>query len=460
MRGVVQRATRAYLRTGVVAVASAGLLAATFGVASGEDGAPIGPGTAKATAIVAQVAPGVGSLQLGITSGVAVAEIKNTLGQAQAKTLDLGLVGSTLTGESCGNAATISPSDLPQPTRVDSRGGKASLTEDQVPLPGTPLGVGHRVAEASPDPSAKAISDIVQTITGLIDISAGHAEASARAIKGQGREAEAKVSVDLTLAGAIKLSALNWDAYHRSGKDPKATASFDIGTGSLLGLPIPTESLASLETVLNSALEYTGLSITFPKVERFTQPADLIRMTPLTIELRNSQAGHDLLGPILDLTREQREQLFDQIAASFCQASAATLVGGIGLDIAAGSGFLTIELGGAEATTGDLVLESPFGPDEGGSVDLPSSDLGGGVPPGSFVTVPDGTAPPASVVQPAAKVGPLEDHCESAHPLRHTACSKGAALAVGLIGVLATAAVGALDWRHQRRRAARQEVPA
>jgi hypothetical protein len=336
MRGVVQRATRAYLRTGVVAVASAGLLAATFGVASGEDGAPIGPGTAKATAIVAQVAPGVGSLQLGITSGVAVAEIKNTLGQAQAKTLDLGLVGSTLTGESCGNAATISPSDLPQPTRVDSRGGKASLTEDQVPLPGTPLGVGHRVAEASPDPSAKAISDIVQTITGLIDISAGHAEASARAIKGQGREAEAKVSVDLTLAGAIKLSALNWDAYHRSGKDPKATASFDIGTGSLLGLPIPTESLASLETVLNSALEYTGLSITFPKVERFTQPADLIRMTPLTIELRNSQAGHDLLGPILDLTREQREQLFDQIAASFCQASAATLVGGIGLDIAAG----------------------------------------------------------------------------------------------------------------------------
>jgi hypothetical protein len=459
MRGVVQRATRAYLRTGVVGVASVGLLMATFGVASGQGAAPMGPGTAKATAIVAQVAPGVGSLQLGITSGVAVAEIKNTLGQAQAKTLDLGLIGSTLTGESCGNAAAISPEDLPQPTRVDSRGGKVSLTEDQVALPGTPFGVGHRVAEASPDPSAKAISDIVETVTGLIDISAGHAEASARVLKGQGREAEAKVSVDLNLAGAVKLSALRWDAYHRTGKDPKATASFDIGTGSLLGLPIPTESLAALETLLNGTLAKTGLSISFPKVERFTKPADLIRMTPLTIQLKDSELGGDLLGPVLNFTREQREQLFDQIAKSICQASAATLVGGIGLDIAAGSGFLTIELGGAEATTGDLVLENPFGPDEGGSVDLPPAESPA-LPPGSFVTVPDAVGTPPAVVQPAAKIGPLEDHCESAHPLRHTACSKGAALAVGLVGVLATAGVGALDWRHQRRRTARQEVPA
>jgi hypothetical protein len=459
MRGVVQRATRAYLRTGVVAVASVGLLVATFGVASGEDAAPIGPGTAKATAIVAQIAPGVGSLQLGITSGVAVAEIKNSLGQAQAKTLDLGLIGSTLTAESCGNAAVISPSDLPQPTRVDSRGGKASLTEDQVPLPGTPLGVGHRVAEASPDPTARAISDIVETVTGLIDISAGHAEASARVLKGQGREAEAKVSVDLTLGGVIKLSALNWDAYHRTGKDPKASATFDVGTGTLLGLPIPTESLVALETTLNGALKSTGLSISFPKVERFKEPADLIRMTPLTIQLKDSPLGGDVLGPVLNFTREQREQLFTQIATSFCQAAAATLVGGIGLDIAAGSGFLTIELGGAEATTGELVLEDPFGPDQGGKVELPPAGETG-VPPGSFVTVPDGLVPPPSAVQPAARIGPLEDHCESAHPLRHTACSKGAALAVGLVGVLATAAVGALDWRHQRRRATRREVPA
>jgi hypothetical protein len=64
------------------------------------------------------------------------------------------------------------------------------------------------------------------------------------------------------------------------------------------------------------------------------------------------------------------------------------------------------------------------------------------------------------VVQPAASVGPLEDHCQSEHPVQHTACSRGALLVAGLVGVLATAAVGALDWRHQRRRRARAVVSA
>ena len=84
---------------------------------------------------------------------------------------DIPLIGSTLTGESCGKSATISPDDLPQPTRVDSRGGAASLVEDQIPLPGTPLGPGHREAYATTDPTAPAVSDIVQTITGLVDTS-------------------------------------------------------------------------------------------------------------------------------------------------------------------------------------------------------------------------------------------------------------------------------------------------
>jgi hypothetical protein len=103
------------------------------------------------------------------------------------------------------------------------------------------------------------------------------------------------------------------------------------------------------------------------------------------------------------------------------------------------------------------VLESPFGSD-GPAVDLPADLPTGGVP-----SITPGVPPPAAgpaVVQPAAKIGPLVDHCESAHPLRRTACSKGALMAVGLVGLIATAGVGALDWQHERRRRAKAAAGA
>src|SRR5205085_9196606 len=105
MRRTLQRAmTGGYRRTALVGAVSVALLAGAWGTAAGQS-APsttFNNGTAKATAVVARVAPGVGALQLGISSGVAVSEIKNTVAQSQAKTLDLGLLGSTLTQETCG----------------------------------------------------------------------------------------------------------------------------------------------------------------------------------------------------------------------------------------------------------------------------------------------------------------------------------------------------------------------
>lgn len=460
MRGTLRRATRGYTRTALAGTASVALLVTLFGLAPSAEGqtTEFSNGIAKATGIVSQVAPGVGNLQLGMTAGVAVAEIRNTLAQAQAKAADFGLIGSTLTAESCtGGDAAISQSDLPQPTRVDSRNGNASLAEDYVPLAGTAIGAGRKEASATTDPSARAVAKVVETLNGLLDIQGGRAEANTRIVDGAAREAHARVSFDLTLGSTLKLSGLRWDAFHRTGKDPRATADFDLGTASLLGVPIPIDSLTQAESVVNSLLESSGLTITFPKVERFTTPADLIRVTPMRLLLKDSPAGAAGLGPILNLTRAQREDLFDQIAAAYCTAAGGLLVADIGVNILSGTGFLAIELGGAEAITGELVLESPFGSEE------PTVELPPPLPPlPSSPLLPElpvsGGTP--GVVQPVADVGPLQERCESAHPLRQTACSRGALLAVGLAGVIATAVVGALDWRHQRRRAARPEVAA
>ena len=187
------------------------------------------------------------------------------------------------------------------------------------------------------------------------------AEAVTEVIDGAARQAHATVEVGLGIAGLIDLSGLRWDAIHRTGKDPIAEASFDIGTARLLGIPIPLDSLAALEKVINDALAPVGITIYFPKVERFTKPADLIRITPLRILLKDSPTGKAVLSPVLDVTREQRSQMFDTLAAAICEAAGALLVADIGVSIVGGTGFIVMEVGGAEATTGELVLENPFG---------------------------------------------------------------------------------------------------
>jgi hypothetical protein len=323
------------------------------------------------------------------------------------------------------------------------------MDEDDARVDGATIGGGRKHVEASTTPAAEAVSTVAGILGPLVTFDAGKATSETSVIPGQARLSHAQVNVNLDIGGVIKLSGLRWEATHRTGKDPVADATFDLGTAALLGVPIPLESLREVETILNTALESSGVQITFPKVERFTTPSDLVRVTPLRIVLKDTPLGKAALGPLLNASRAQREQLFDQIAAAYCAASGALLVGDIGISVASGTGFLEIEIGGAEATTGELVLESPFG--EGTAP--PGDILPNVVVPG--ISGPVAVPPSPVAPRPVADVGPLEERCESAHPLRDTGCSKGALLAVGLIGLAATVGVGALDWRHQRRRRAR-----
>src|SRR4051812_18874105 len=72
-------------------------------------------GRATAQAQVMRVAPGIGSLQLATTMGVAVAQVSNSLAQSQAQAVDLGLVGTALTAEECdGSPGAVTPDQLPK----------------------------------------------------------------------------------------------------------------------------------------------------------------------------------------------------------------------------------------------------------------------------------------------------------------------------------------------------------
>jgi hypothetical protein len=434
-------------RSLVLAVASVALLIGALAPAHAQEApAPFTNGTASATAIVTRLTPGVGSLPTGLFGGVALTNVTNAIAQAQAETLDLGLIGALLAA-----LDVVPASDLPSPIRVDNRGGDASAAEDEYPLSGSTLGGGRKEVAATTVPSASATSTLATAYGDVVRLEGARAESVSEVIPGRAREGRAAVTVDVDIAGLVQLSGLRWDAVHRTGEGARADATFGLREARVGGVPLPLDDLATVEGTVNAALATTGISVQLPKVERFTEPVDVVRVTSLRVMLRDTPLGRSVLGPVLNATRAERERLVQQLSDAYGPAAAALLAADVATSIASGSGFLSVEVGGAEATSSPLVLRSPFG--EAGAA--PGTALGPA--PLSVPPLPV-TGAPGSAVGPTgahgASIGPVEDRCRSVHVLRPLACSDGSLVPIGLAGLGAAAVVGGLDLRRQRQRAA------
>jgi hypothetical protein len=449
--------------TGAGASVAIALVAwATSGVGTSTAATPgFDNGTAKATALIGKIAPGVGNLQLALGAGTAVSELRNGLAQSQSQAFDLGLIGTTLTSEGCdGSAGALTPDQLPQPLRIDNRKGDASASEDEAPLGGSQLGIGRKQVSATKDPGSEATTTFgAIDLSPIVKIGGGRANAVTRVVDHKAREAIATATMNLEIGGgAVTLDGLTWHAEHRTGADPKVEGTFDIGTAAAQSSPLGPQQLEPAEGPINQALAPLGISVQLPKVVHLTAPADLVRVTPLRIQLKDSPAGATVLGPLLGATREQREQLFDQVSKSYCQAAGALCVGDIALTIAAGAGFITIDVGGAEATSADVSFDDPFGSYTGGSsgpVALPAT---GSNPIGAIApsTTGGGTGGISPGAQPVLASGPIERACRSVNPVDWPPCSHGAALPLGILGLAVTGGMATLDVLYQRRRA---EVP-
>ena len=425
------------------------VLVLSLGPARGQTDEPVPfvNGTANATAIVTRFTPGVGSLPTGLFGGVALTDVTNSIAQAQAETLDLGLIGALLTA-----LDLVPSSELPGPVRVDNRQGDAEASEDEYPIAGTTLGGGRKEVATTSVPRAVATSTLATAYGDVVRIHGARAESVSEVLPGRARQARAAVTVDLEVAGLVRLSGLRWDAVHRTGEGPRAEATFGIREATVGGVALPLGDLGAIEEAVNAALAPTGISVLLPEVERFTEPSDLVRVTSLQVRLKDTPLGKAVLGPVLDLTREERERLFDQLSAAYGPAAAALLAADVATSIASGSGFVSVEVGGAEASSSPVVLRDPFG--ETGAAPVPS--LGPGplaVPPlPASGAAPDLADPEAS--GPVAP-GPLQDRCRSVHVLRPLACSDGAVAATGILGLVAAGAIGLVDLRRVRRARAR-----
>jgi hypothetical protein len=355
-------------RLAVVVALAVGLALVRPPVSEGQTGGARGS-QAEATAIVSQVAPGVGSLSLTSSAGVALAKLTNRVAQAQSKTLDLGLVGNLIV-----SLGDVDSSQLPQPLTVDNRAGDARAAEVDAPIFGG-IGGGSKAVEATTEPRASATSTAASAVGDLVQISGGRAEASTTQVDATTREARAAVTADLDLAGIVRLSGMRWEARHRTGDQSARSATFEVARASIGSAEVPTDSLEVLGVLVNSALSFTGISIQLPRVEHIEGTTDRIRITELGIQLKDSPAGAAALGPLLDLTRDQRRQLYDQVTAEFGEAALPLLVADVGTSIVSGQGFVKVAVGGAEASSGDLVLEDLLGGESPSVADPPSPSI-------------------------------------------------------------------------------------
>ena len=451
----MQRRRRRWLTRAVAATALGALTIAPAPAARAQDGGTVA--TAKATAIVVKVAPAVGALELALGSGISVSEVKNNLAQAQSQSADLGLIATALVGEQCdGSEASFKESDIPHPIRVDNRKGDAQVEAAAAPF-GTD-GAGVQRVRATTQPLSEAVSTTTKLGLGpLIALDGGRAVTTTEIVDGKARVAHGTVSVDLVIPGVLALKGLRWDALHRTGTAPSASASFEVGSVELLGQAIPVQGVSpeDLIATLNTGLTPLGITLTAPFVERFTDPADVVRITPLRIRFGDSPLGAVLLGPLLDASRQLRDDLAAAVIAATCKASTLFLLSEIAVGQLSGIGSTLISVGGAEATTGLVALENPFG--EGGllgpspAAPAPSGPSAPSAPAAPTAPAVDPAAPPTPTVE-AVPAGSFRRLCESVHPFAWPSCSAGAGPFVGAAAIGATGAIALLDWRHQRRR--------
>jgi len=418
---------------------------------------PFNNGVGKASAGVLNIAPRAGQVSLGFTSGIAVAQFRNSLAEAQAQTADTGILGDSLFGEStCPSSLPDLPS-LPSaerpdtPTRVDSNDGDVDLVEERAPIGVPGFGAGRQRAAAQQVPRAFAESTPLGfEVPGLIELGGGTATAESGVVGDAAREARAVAEASITIADTVTISGMRWEALHRTGADAAKTGRFDIGHLEILGQAVPVPSDAAAAEMINAALAPLGLKVELPTVVEIVEPNDVVIVTPLRIQLKDSEPLRVGVGGLLNASRTFREQVFNELTKD-CQTSSIALLGDLGLLIAGGNGSIAIDVGGADATTEDVRATNPFG-----DAPLLAPVAGAVTPaiparPGTPSVVSTPTAPAGGGVSPVPATISYEESCESTHERQWPACSTGAALPVGIVGLVGTAVLGTLDWRRQRR---------
>lgn len=453
----------AYRRTTAIAAVWAAAMAGlvlTSPSASGQEG--VEPGLANAYAQGIKINPRTGGLSFGITYGMALAGHQNNSAVSEVRSLDLGVIGTTLAGEGCdGGDPTLPQEQQPQPLVVRSSDEDQSqeetenAVEKKVQATEAPFSEAIAVTAATGDPAAVRIGGSTsRTTSGVID--------------GK-RQARAVTEVaDISFAGgAFAIKGLRWEVVHQTAPTEDVRGSFTIEAIEAAGVPIPTDDVLGALVQLNELLAPLGISINAPEVRN---ESGIISVEPLSIGIVPSEARDGVLGPVLSAISPVRESVVDALLGIDCGNASYITIADIALGSITGAGSLSIELGGVNATSGDIQGTSLLGGTGGlGSLTpaVPASPTGGGSlgstgDGGSAGTVGGGGGTTPDVTDTATTdettSSPSTDDEAALPDVQPISGSRGGPLVgVGLGGLLLLAALAEGDRRKMR--AAQRSVP-
>ena len=442
------------------AMAMAGLVTASA-PASGQ--AAVEPGVGSAYAQGYKIDPRSGRLSFGLTYGMALAGHQNTVAVGEARSLDLGVVGTTLAGEGCdGGDPTLAREDQPQP--LVARSGEDGAAEGKTE---TENGVEKR---ASADNSPLATSVATTAATGdaaAVLIGSTRSETSSGIVDGA-RVARAITDVsEIRIGGgALVIRGLRWEAAWQSAPQEEVSGSFTIEGIEVAGQAQPTSGDAAQDLgQLNAALQPLGIEITPPTVRN---EAGISFVDPLRIGIVPSELRDGVVGGVVGALQPVREALVDALIEFDCSNASYITIADLALGSVTGAGSLNIELGGVTATSDELGQTSllgalppppaappapPVDSSSGGSLGTTGSSGSTGTGSGSTGSSGSGTVTSVDS-QPAASNSPET----AATPLERIAGSRGGPLVlVGLGGLLLLGALAELDRRKMRK--AQRSVP-
>jgi hypothetical protein len=466
---------RHFRRTALVGVGVAATLTALATTAAGQTEAPtvggggFNKGTGSALADTVRFNPVAGGLSFGIALGESIAGHQNTAATAEARSANLGVIGTTLAGEGCdGGDPTLPAEDQPQALRIDSgeEGAEEGKSGQDPKVPGI-----DRSVRATTDPYAEALTSGGgrELVPGQIGMGPSSSFASSGIIDGSTREAIGRAEISEITLGPVAINGLRWEAVHRSGSTEEQAGTFTIGGMTIAGTPVPVEDPTEAIAQANAALEPLGFQFRPPRVHTdSTASGTIVVVDPLSIRIIPSPARDGIVNPVLNGAQPAREELFAALIEQDCGNASYITVLDIVLNAFGAGGYFGIEFGGARASTAEINAFTGLGASGGTSAPtggvLPSSGATGGssgLPrTGTSTTGGSTTATPGSNAGGGGGTGGGGDGTgETAlEPVSDTSGARGGALAgVGGAGLLALLASAEADRRKMRR--AQRELP-
>ncbi|MCU1448488.1 MAG: hypothetical protein JWP02_658, partial [Acidimicrobiales bacterium] len=317
-------------------------------------------GTAAASAQSWKFNPTAGGLSVGFTFGQSLAGYTNQVAKADARGIDLGIIGSLLAAAGCDGGPPTLPSDQqPQPLQADSRdadaaaGKSASETVNKTPLPGVTMSV-----KATPAPLGQAETMYAPAgAPGVIQIHGAHSTAISQVVGGKTREAVATVDIaSLDFAGGIvKIGGLHFQATHHTGAAKDHGGVFSMGSLVIAGQAIPTQNPAAAMAAVNTALGALGMQLRPPTIH---DDGTRVSVDPLAIAIVPNATRDTLFGNVLGAALPVRAALTDALLKASCKFGDVISVADIAIGSVSGTGSFSLELGGVSATSGELTLSN------------------------------------------------------------------------------------------------------